>query len=84
MMSCLTTSVTVAVRARIGVSGNFCLMEDRFSYYALKSLPQVETQCTSSMITLLSCPLWYTTSSTSKNCWLRFSFSGVQKITMLF
>lgn len=55
IMSCLTTSVTVAVSPKIGVLGNFNFRDDKFSYYARKSFPQVDTQCTSSMMNLFNC-----------------------------
>ncbi len=32
IISCFTVSVTVAVKAKIGVFGNFFLIEDKFSY----------------------------------------------------
>jgi len=44
IISCFTTSVTVAVKAKIGVLGNRFLIDDKFSYSFLNYLPQVETQ----------------------------------------
>ena len=57
MISILTYSVTVAVSARMGVLGKRCLIVFKLVYSLRNYLPQVDTQCTSSITTRASCPL---------------------------
>ena len=58
IMSILTYYVTVAVSARIDVLGKRCLIVLRLVYSLRNYLPQVDTQCTSSITTRANCPLW--------------------------